>query len=103
MGQSASTAWVRGKEHAAQYRLAKEGRRGGASSVMARHAREVHGGDMSIGFKMEVLSCHLQQAHIRQCAKAVRIQEVPEHLLINNKSEGGSDLVSRGSSQVTRD
>ena len=92
-----------GKEHAAQYRLAKEGRRGGAASVMARHSREVHGGDMDINFKMEVLSSHLQKTHVRLCTESVRIQEVPEHLLINNKMEGGSDLVTRGSSQVTRD
>ena len=94
---------MRGREHSSQYRLAKEGKRGGASSVMARHVREAHEGNMDIGYKMEVLSSHLQQTHVRQCAEAVRIKEVPENLLINNKSEGGSDMVSRGSSQVTRD
>ena len=103
IGQSSSTAYVRGREHAAQFRLAKEGRRGGVSSVMARHAREVHQGNMDIDFKMEVLSSHLQKAHVRLCSEAVRIQEVPEHLLINNKAEGGSDLVTRSSSQVSRD
>ena len=103
IGQTASTAFTRGKEHANQYRLSKEGKRAGASSVMARHAREAYQGDLDTEFKMDVLSCHLNQAHVRQCAEGVRIKEVPGELLINNKSEGGSDMVSRGLSQVSRD
>ena len=89
IGQTASTAFTRGKEHANQYRLSKEGKRAGASSVMARHAREAYQGDLDTEFKMDVLSCHLNQAHVRQCAEGVRIKEVPGELLINNKSEGG--------------
>ena len=102
IGQTASTAFTRGREHANQYRLSKEGKSAGSSSVMARHAREAHQGDLDTKYKMEVLSCHLNQAHVRQCAEGVRIKEVPEDLLINNKSEGGSDMVTRGSSQVSR-
>ena len=102
IGETSSTAHVRGAEHANQLRLNQEGKKGGETSVMARHIRERHDGDFDTKFKMSVTSHHLNQTHQRQVSEAVRIGEVEEDHLINTRSERPSDLVSEAGARVSR-
>ena len=58
VGQTSSTAFVRGNEHQREYRLHEEGKEGGKKSVMGRHVAKEHEGNYSTAWTMTVLSHH---------------------------------------------
>ena len=94
VGQTSSTAYVRGGEHQREYRLHEEGKEGGKKSVMGRHVASEHQGDYTTSWTMTVLSHHLLKTHERQVHEAVFIEELDSGNLINTRSEKGADLVS---------
>ena len=94
VGQTSSTAYVRGGEHQREYRLHEGGKEGGKKSVMGRHVASEHGGDYSTAWTMTVLSHHLLKTHERQVNEAVLIDEYDSGTLINTRCEKGADLVS---------
>ena len=93
IGESATTAFVRGSEHSYQYGLHKRGLEGGRKSVCGRHVVEKHQGDHSVSFSMSVLSHYLGETHQRQVDESTRIDCTEEDRLINTRGERGSDLI----------
>ena len=102
LGETATTAFIRGREHTYQYKLHSEGKEGGKQSVMGRHVQEVHQGDHTVQWTMRVLSHHLAETHKRQCTEAVRIDLADPDSLINTRKERGPDLVSQASGAIRR-
>ena len=95
MGQTSSTAYVRGGEHQREYRLHEAGKEGGKKSVMGRHVANEHQGDYTTSWTMTVLSHHLLKTHERQVQEAVFIEELDTlGTLINTRCEKGADIVS---------
>ena len=101
IGETATTSFIRGKEHMYQYKLWREGKVGGQNSVMGRHSEKCHQGGF-VEFDMAVLSHHLADTHVRQISESVRIDEVDPEMLINTRKEKGIGLLSQASGAVTR-
>ena len=87
MGETSSTAFVRGQEYKTQLRLHKKGKEGGKDSVMGRHIVEKHQGNYDgVDFSMQVLSHHLSHPHGRQVWEAMWIEDFGCEGLINTKT-----------------
>ena len=103
VGQTSSTAYIRGGEHKRQLRLHMEGKKGGEDSVMGRHVLEKHQGNYEgVDFSMQVLSQHLGNPHGRQVWEAMWMEEFGCDNLINTRSEMSSDLASRAGTSISR-
>ena len=102
IGESASTAYVRGEEHLNQLDYHQRNLEAGRSSVLGRHQRDHHNGDHNTNFTMEVNSHHLAQPHIRQVTESVMIENSESSSLINTRGEKTSDIVASGSVRVRR-
>ena len=56
------------------------------SSVIWRHCRERHGGEIQ-DFKMNITGSYRNDAMLRQISEAVRINDTPREQLINSRTE----------------
>ena len=101
IGETASTSYIRGKEHVYQYKLWRERKVGGQNSVMGRHSEKCHEGEY-VEFNMSVLSHHLADTHVRQISESANIDEVDPDKLINTRRERGVGLLSQASGALIR-
>ena len=79
-GETSKNSYTRGAQHLKDL----EKRR--STSVMWRHCREKHGGNI-VGFRMGVTGHYRNDAMMRQISEAVRINRTDAAELINNKTE----------------
>ena len=91
IGETASTAFVRGSEHQSQLVYHNRETKSGLSSVLGRHNKECHNGAKNTEFQMKVLTHHLAQCHMRQVTEAVMIENSKSSNLMNNRNERGAD------------
>ena len=80
VGESSKNGFTRGKKHLQEL----DGKT--TSSVMWRHCREYHGSDIQ-DFRMSVTGNYSNDAMLRQISEAVRINNIGQERLINNKTE----------------
>ena len=79
-GESSKNGFTRGKKHLEDFDRRAE------SSVIWRHCRERHGGDIQ-DFNMNITGNYRNDAMLRQISEAVRIDGTPREQLINNRTE----------------
>ena len=79
-GETSKNGFTRGKKHLQEL----DG--GSASSVMLRHCRERHSGEIQ-DFQMDITGIYKNDAMLRQISEAVRINNTPQEQLINNRTE----------------
>ena len=79
-GESSKNGFTRGKKHLEEFDRRAE------SSVIWRHCRERHGGEIQ-DFKMNITGNYRNDAMLRQISEAVRINDTPREQLINNRTE----------------
>ena len=80
IGETSRSAYTHGKEHLRALEQREE------SSVMWRHSRDKHGGDVP-GFTMNVAGTFQNNAMLRQITELVRINQVQEGQFINTKDK----------------
>ena len=97
IGESASTGFIRGREHWYQYKQHGLGKESGKHSALGRHVDMEHKGDHSVEFSMKIWSHHLNSTHVRQITEAVRINTCKSDNLINTRGEQDSDIVAEES------
>ena len=102
IGETSSTAFVRGKEHQYQYKLHKENKKGGENSAMGRHIELLHEGEHHDEFSMKVIGQYLARPHQRQVAESITIDNLDNDLLINTRKERSLDQVTQFSGAITR-
>ena len=100
IGETSSTAFIRGREHKNQYRLFKEGKVSGKDSVIGRHQVECHNSDHSVtDFSMRVWNHYLGSTHQRQVNEKVLIDQ---YATINTRTEMGTDLATQHTLSMSR-
>ena len=88
IGETCRNAYVRGKEHASQFRKKDK------DSVMYRHHEQKHNNNETPTFTMTVTGTY-RSALDRQISEAVKINRQPKHKLINNKTEFRQNKIMR--------